>query len=492
MDLTKNKYFIAKNYTNADAAGYVSLTADETIAGIKTFSSSLRISSVTPSTSSTTGALQCAGGAYFGASCLFGSGNITLTNGVFTSTALGSATATAFSVGGANTGLYASVAGVLNFSAGGASRMQISTASIQTQLPLRLAINGTAVAPALSFTGDTSNDSGFYLIGDNNIGVSAGGVLRWDWNSSRINSTISLVLPSGSLGSPSLVVGSSSDTGIFSSLPGAINFAIAGVNRVQFSSNSLFSSVPLSLGSGSASAPSVAFTNDSQDSGMYLIGTDNIGFSSGGVLRFDYNNSRINSAVPIYLPNGSASAPSLSFGSDGGPNTGLYWVSDDVIGVSCGGNRIMGLESSAQYFYATTGGVQRFFFNSNTTAGDVLQFYQTRGSTANYFFYSTGGTYGTVSDRKLKKNIQALDNRKATALLKKLSPKKYEWVDQDKGPTINGLIAQDVKEAADEIGEFTELVSESEGTLRIAHDQLIMVLTSAMIDIIERLEKKNG
>ncbi len=47
-----------------------------------------------------------------------------------------------------------------------------------------------------------------------------------------------------------------------------------------------FSSVQ--VGDGSASAPSFSFTNDT-DTGAYLVGSDNIGFSAGGTLAFDIN-----------------------------------------------------------------------------------------------------------------------------------------------------------------------------------------------------------
>lgn len=49
----------------------------------------------------------------------------------------------------------------------------------------------------------------------------------------------------------------------------------------------------LSLADGTAAAPSLTFTNDAgTDTGMYLIGANNIGFSADGTLRFDYNTTR--------------------------------------------------------------------------------------------------------------------------------------------------------------------------------------------------------
>ncbi len=48
--------------------------------------------------------------------------------------------------------------------------------------------DGTAAAPAYSWASDT--DTGLYRIGANNVGFSAGGTLRWDYNTARILSTI--------------------------------------------------------------------------------------------------------------------------------------------------------------------------------------------------------------------------------------------------------------------------------------------------------------
>lgn len=53
-----------------------------------------------------------------------------------------------------------------------------------------LAQSGTAAAPGYAFVTDASNDTGFYYITADRIGVSAGGTLRWDWNTTRILSTV--------------------------------------------------------------------------------------------------------------------------------------------------------------------------------------------------------------------------------------------------------------------------------------------------------------
>ena len=72
---------------------------------------------------------------------------------------------------------------------------------------------------------------------------------------------------------------------------------------------------------GTAAAPSRAYIDDT-NLGSYRIGADNEGFSAGGVLRWDYNTTRINTTIPVLLPDGTAAAPALTFASATG--VGLF------------------------------------------------------------------------------------------------------------------------------------------------------------------------
>jgi hypothetical protein len=54
----------------------------------------------------------------------------------------------------------------------------------------------------------------------------------------------------------------------------------------------------------------------------------------------DINSTRLRMTVPIRLPTGTLSAPSIQFLGDAGGNTGLYLQSSAVMGVSSGGTQI--------------------------------------------------------------------------------------------------------------------------------------------------------
>ncbi len=143
--------------------------------------------------------------------------------------------------------------------------------------------DGTAALPGIAFSSDTN--TGRYRIGADNVGESAGGTLRFDWNTARILSTI-----------------------------------------------------PFFASDGSAAAPSYSFgTDTSNDTGFYYIGANNIGASAGGTLRWDWNASRILAAVPVFLADGSAAAPSLAFGTDASNDSGFYYIGADNIGLALGG-----------------------------------------------------------------------------------------------------------------------------------------------------------
>ena len=134
-----------------------------------------------------------------------------------------------------NTGLYRIGADNLGVTTGGTLAWDWDTARALSALPI-FAASGSAAAPGLAFSADAGNDSGFYYIGANNLGASAGGTLRWDWNTARILSTI-----------------------------------------------------PYFASSGSASAPGIAFASDAgNDSGLYYNGADNLGVALGGAIEANW------------------------------------------------------------------------------------------------------------------------------------------------------------------------------------------------------------
>jgi hypothetical protein len=90
---------------------------------------------------------------------------------------------------------------------------------------------------------------------------------------------------------------------------------------------------------GTAALPIFSLGSSLND-GLYGVGAGNLGITTAGILRADINATRLNSTVPIYLPNGSVTAPALTFTNDTGVNSGFYLVANDVMGLAVGGNSI--------------------------------------------------------------------------------------------------------------------------------------------------------
>lgn len=90
-------------------------------------------------------------------------------------------------------------------------------------------------------------------------------------------------------------------------------------------------SVELGFADGSAAAPAITFLDD-PDSGLYRVGEDNIGITIGGSKVLDF------SSIGLGLPDGSAVAPALSFIND--RDTGVYLSGTGQFAVSVFGDRV--------------------------------------------------------------------------------------------------------------------------------------------------------
>lgn len=173
------------------------------------------------------------------------------------------------------------------------------------------AADGTAAAPAFSFTSD--GDSGLYRIGTNNVGFAAGGALISDWSATGLDMNALIVENVGNAGT---------------------DFD---------SSGGLTLAAPLKGSAGAVGTPSLTFSGD-PDTGFYNIGANNIGLAVGGTKMWDWNASGTSFAGQLNMPDGTAAAPILRFTDD--TNTGFYRVTTDTIGFSAGGANIASIETT--------------------------------------------------------------------------------------------------------------------------------------------------
>jgi len=201
---------------------------------------------------------------------------------------------------------------------------------IQSGLP---AVDGTAALPSISFVNDLS--LGMSRLGPDELGLSAQSSTRLRINQSRIQTDVPLRARVGSANAPSYSFQVGADAGMYSLIGGlGLAFSTASVERLRITDGLLGVSVPIRAADGTVGTPSISFTSDS-NTGLYRISNNIIGFSAAGNLRFRVSNGSIQTTVPMGAYDGTNLAPSYSFTSD--VNTGIFNPGGDRLGFTTGG-----------------------------------------------------------------------------------------------------------------------------------------------------------
>lgn len=143
-------------------------------------------------------------------------------------------------------------------------------------------VDGSAGAPALTFASDP--DTGFYRVGPNNFGIATGGDVRLSVGNDKFDSLVPFRAGNGSAGAPAFSFRSAINTGMFLT-SGVLGFATAGFSRLQISHAGVQAFVPFLPLGGSAATPSYAFSDD-PDTGLYRVSANVLGLSAGGALAF--------------------------------------------------------------------------------------------------------------------------------------------------------------------------------------------------------------
>jgi hypothetical protein len=236
---------------------------------------------------------------------------------------------------------------------------------------------------------------------------------------------------------------------------------------------------------GTAATPAIRGTD--ANTGIFF-GADIIGFSEGGaeVARFDssgnlgigttattYNYQTKNialfdaSSVGISIV-GGAKILTLTAQSSGGifvgsrSNDNLIFATNDTerMRIDSSGNLLVGTTSQVQteklsvqsanmaaiFVGTNTGNVTTLQVRRADTDGDAVTFF--RGTTQKGYITvaSTGTTYNTLSDYRLKENIQPMVG--ALEKIAAIKPVTYDW--KDIGKTGQGFIAHELKEVVPE------------------------------------------
>ncbi len=149
----------------------------------------------------------------------------------------------------------------------------------------------------------------------------------------------------GSFAAPAITPITDATTGILWSA-GFFGVSLGGISRLEMTASTMLVASNQQLNQvGSAGAPSYSFVTN-VGTGMYSSAGNVLDLATAGVSRFTLTASELNlKSAQIWLPgNGSAGSPVYSFATD--QNTGMYWIQSDDMGWSCGGARRMRLRTT--------------------------------------------------------------------------------------------------------------------------------------------------
>lgn len=306
---------------------------------------------------------------------------------------------------------------------------------------------------------------------------------------------------------------------IYSSFPAtqATSFTLSSLNH-YFASG-------LTIGAGSTVTTQSGFHASSSLTGA----TTNFGFYSNipaGTGRWNFyaaNTADNYFAGQVQLGAGSTSAPALSRFGD--TNTGIYFPSADQIGFVQGGTEVMRVDSSSRLMVGlttsvnnsrvetnSTGGVNGFAHTDTTASGSTSAafrsyYVQGAGTGFNHFqalvnggatevcvirgngnIENANGSYGTISDIKIKENIT-----NATPKLEDLMKIKVRNFNLKADPDLKqiGVIAQELEEI------FPSLIYEvpdrdSEGNVLESSTKVVKtsVLTMIILKSLQELKQE--
>lgn len=220
-----------------------------------------------------------------------------------------------------------------------------------------------------------------------------------------------------------------------------LNTGTATGNVVQYTAAG-----SIQLGDGAEATPSLAFSSDT-DSGVYRFGANNIGFSTGGVLRMRM---------------------------DGNGNIGRGDFTNTV-----GTAALVRMSSDSSFQQA---GVNAAIFAHTGGTGKVETFRSGTTEVGNISVTPTATAYNTSSDYRLKQNIKKIDN--ATELVLKLNPCEYEFK-ASPDCRIHGVIAHELQAV---LPYAVTGEKDGESMQSVDLSKLVPLLTAALQDALQRLE----
>ena len=216
---------------------------------------------------------------------------------------------------------------------------------------------------------------------------------------------------------------------------------------------------------------------DSQHAGMSICG--GAGNSGTASIAFPNGSSNIDGLINYnldsrFLSFHSADTEAARFDSS---RTFLVGKTSDSFGTDG-----VALKTSGEVNMTRTNAVV-LSIRRNGNEGDIIEFYEDANSEGSIAVSTSGVTYNTTSDIRLKENIEPL---KATDKLMQMNPVSYNWKSDPDGPRNVGFIAQEMQKI---VPESVNISEDKNKTMGMDYGRITPILVSALQDAHKKIEE---
>lgn len=312
--------------------------------------------------------------------------------------------------------------------------------------------NGSASSPCITWISslDGTSNTGLWHPGDDSMGITAGANEICRFVGGAVGSPQLLLMTNGSRTKPSISwsADGSWDTGFYWIGDGQLGITCNSINRATFDSNGLTVYGGLTVyaslvASTSGNAYTVAGFGTTMGGGNVW---SQIGFGTYANNGNVYNLGGVGLTSFLRWVDDGASSSYMSFMTvpPGSPNA--YPVERFRIESGGGGIRSYSTGNSnyLKFFYGTDSG-PRWYTGADQNNNYVCY----NGNNVGCWISNGGNGWNGTSDRRLKTNIE--DEGDVLSLLMKIQPRTFNWIDPVNTKIQHGFIAQEIQEVYPEM-----------------------------------------
>jgi hypothetical protein len=121
--------------------------------------------------------------------------------------------------------------------------------------------------------------------------------------------------------------------------------------------------------------------------------------------------------------------------------------------------------------------------SGNSSSGAHIRFRQDSGDKGSITTSSAGTTFNTTSDRRLKDNIESIDDGKEKLLA--MNPVNHTWIADPEAPAVHGFIAQEMQII---VPESVHGDPEGETMMSMDYGRITPVIVAALQDALREIE----